>query len=425
MTAPRRYMLLLLTGAGLGLSGLPAWAGDTTTPPAVPVMATATATATPPSAPALETTPAAAPFSPFAPATPPDNAPPAPPGGKQPIDINADQTLEWHRDDQQYIARGHVVATQGNATIKADTITADYRKDDAHKGGAGAIYQLTAVGHVILISQGNQAFGDKAIYNVDTGKAIMTGQHLVMNGDDGSVTARDNFLYDNNAGEVTANGAARLVRPTDAGADVITADTLSAWFAQKGSAKVWGAPQPARPGSDSAKKDNNDDGGGNGKGKSLDHATADGHVVLTTPTEIMHGDHGTYDNNTQIAVVTGHVRIDRGPNVLTGDRAQVNLQTNVSQMIVDPKSGHQVHALFYPDTQDETSGTTDQANLPTPEQDAALKMAVGAGHAGPPAPAFPMGASGPTPGDTQTGTGSTPAPDDDDTPLSPSTVGAP
>ena len=87
--------------------------------------------------------------------------------------------------------------------------------------------------------------------------------------------------------------------------------------------------------------------------------TADGHVVITTPTEIVHGLHATYDAGTQIAVVTGDVRIDRGPNVMTGDKATVNLDTNVSQMIADPKSGHPVHALFYPGTSD----ASDPANV--------------------------------------------------------------
>ena len=36
-------------------------------------------------------------------------------------------SLEWRREDRQYIATGNAVATQGGTPLKADIITADYR----------------------------------------------------------------------------------------------------------------------------------------------------------------------------------------------------------------------------------------------------------------------------------------------------------
>ena len=44
-----------------------------------------------------------------------------------PLVVEADDSLEWRREDRQYIATGNAVATQGGTTLKADIITADYR----------------------------------------------------------------------------------------------------------------------------------------------------------------------------------------------------------------------------------------------------------------------------------------------------------
>ena len=323
-----RPALALLAGTFLAL---PAFAADPVPPAAT------SAAATPVDAPVI-----AAPVI-------------AAPTGKQPIDITADQTLEWHRDDQQYLAYGHVVAVQGTAISKADKMIADYRPKQGQANGTGPIYRLTGIGHVILLSEANEAFGDKVIYNVDTSIGVLTGEHLVANSPEQTITARDNFTYNSITGQMTANGAARLVRPLENGSgnDVITADTMSAWFVP--TTKTPATKTPATL----VKEEDAKTGDSPVGRRHLDHMTADGHVVITTPTEILHGEHATYNAATQIATVTGHVRIDRGPNVMTGDKAQVNMQTNVSKMIADEGNGKRVHALFYPGTSDES----DPANV--------------------------------------------------------------
>ena len=37
----------------------------------------------------------------------------------EPLEITADKTLEWHRNDQKYIARGNAKAAQGDVSITA------------------------------------------------------------------------------------------------------------------------------------------------------------------------------------------------------------------------------------------------------------------------------------------------------------------
>lgn len=222
------------------------------------------------------------------------------PDKDQPLEITADDTLEWHRDSQQYIARGHVVARQGDVTIKADILTADYRDKD---GKNFDIYRLTAAGHVIIESRGNNAYGDKAVYNVDQGVAVMTGDDLRMvssdKGTTQTLTARDSFEYWVNAGRFNALGGAKIIH----GADILTADSMTAWLVE----------------------------GADGK-QALDRVEAYNNVVITTPTEVLRGDKGVYSAKTNIAEMQGSVRIERGPNILEGARAEIDLTTNVSKM---------------------------------------------------------------------------------------------
>lgn len=231
-----------------------------------------------------------------------------------PLEITADQTLEWHRNDSRYIARGNAMARQGDVQIAAETLTADYR---ASAESSMDIYRLSAAGGVTIESQGNVATGDDATYDIDTGLAVMTGRDLRLSSPDQVVTARERFEYRVTDGRLTAWGDAVVTR----GADKLRADSVSALF---------------------------HDDKATGK-RVLKQLTADGNVVITTATETVRGSNGVYDAATNIATLSGGVRIERGPNVLEGDKAEVNLTTNVSRMLGGAaETGGRVRGVFYP-----------------------------------------------------------------------------
>lgn len=236
------------------------------------------------------------------------------PDRDQPLEITAEQTLEWHRDIKQYIARGNVIVAQGAVQIMADTITADYRETES---SAFEIYRLTADGNVRIVSQGNTATGQKAVYDVDRGVAVMTGNNLNLTSPDQTVTARDSFEYRVAEGLLKAIGKAHVKRETN----TLDADTVSAVFTE------------------------------DAKGtRQLNRLNADGNVVITTPTETLTGANGVYDAATNVAAITGDVKIRRGPNILEGERAEVNLTTNVSTMQGSSAPGGRVRGVFYPDS---------------------------------------------------------------------------
>ncbi len=76
----------------------------------------------------------------------------------QPIEISAQQ-LEANREERRSIFRGDVVAVQGNMTLKADTLTVYFLKEE------NRIDRLIATGHVRVDQLDRIATADEAVYS--------------------------------------------------------------------------------------------------------------------------------------------------------------------------------------------------------------------------------------------------------------------
>ncbi len=244
-------------------------------------------------------------------------------GTGDPVEITARRTLEWHRNDSQFVAVGDVIAKQGTATVYSDRLVADYRET---KTTSMDIYRLTAEGNVRLENgDGSTGYGDKAVYTVDDGKAVLTGGDLKIVSPERTITASDRMEYLTQQGEARAIGNAKMVQ----GDDTITASTLKAFFTEDAKGQ-----------------------------RALNRAEAHKNVVIITPEEKLTGDEGVYTASNNTAEITGKVRITRGPNVLEGARASVNLATNVSTMFggeASPTGDTRVRGVFYPEKKNTTN----------------------------------------------------------------------
>lgn len=260
----------------------------------------------------------------------------------QPIEITATKTVEWLRDQSQYVARENVIVTQGAMSIHSDLLTADYRE------GAETsmeIYQLTAEGNVQIKDDTNTAYGEKGVYDVTAGIAVLTGSDLKLVSPDQTVTATERMEYHSNERLAKAIGNATVRRPKD----TLKADTITAYFADdKAPATASASPNAAL---------------GGGK---LDRLEGEGHVVITTPTEILYGNKAIYSAAKNTAELIGNVKIERGPNVLTGNRAEVDLATNISKLYGSEKEGGRVRGVFFPDSKNKSDNKGQDKKSPVP-----------------------------------------------------------
>jgi lipopolysaccharide export system protein LptA len=218
------------------------------------------------------------------------------PDRNKPLEITAEESLEWHRSEQFFQAKKDVKAVQGATTLYCDDMVAKYR--DSEKSNID-IYRIEATGKVRIVSADSKAYGDKAVYNMDKGYAEMTGKNLRLVSKDQNVSARDKFVYWAAQGRLEAIGKAVAVRE----GDKIEADKLIATFSESKDGK-----------------------------RELETLEGVGHVVITMPEEVITGAHAHYSAKSGVAVMNDNVRVVRGESFLEGASAQVDLNTNISKI---------------------------------------------------------------------------------------------
>ncbi len=191
-----------------------------------------------------------------------------------------------------------------------------------------------------IFTQTDQAWGDKAIYDIDQATLVMTGHALKLTTPQDLLTARDTMEYYSQTRISIGRGNATVT--TNEGKQ-IKADVLVGYSAPPSDA-------PAQP-ADSKKASGDPLANGSGK---LEKVNAFGHVWVRTQTETITGDRGVYVPDTGIARIVGNVHITRGQNQLQGSAAVINMHTGVATMTEQP--GARVSGLVVPNSDGNSKG---------------------------------------------------------------------
>ncbi|WP_408736719.1 LptA/OstA family protein [Acetobacter suratthaniensis] len=282
------------------------------------------------------------------------------------ITVTAAGGFDWDQNQKKVTAYDQAKAVRGDVTVTADKLIAFYRKkapadgatpadatqpptqpdagqpaadkktadqhDNGQDSGANEIYRLEAIGHVHIYTQTDQAWGDRAVYDIDQSTMVMTGKNMKLTTPQDVLTARDSMEYYAQQHISIGRGDATV---TTNDQRQIRADVLVAYSA------------PDAP------ADNKTDKGAadvtspmeNGSGK-LEKVNAFGHVWVRTQTETVTGDRGVYVPDTGIARIVGNVHITRGPNQIQGAAAIINMHTGLATMSEQP--GGRVSGVVVP-----------------------------------------------------------------------------
>jgi lipopolysaccharide export system protein LptA len=274
----------------------------------------------------------------------------------KPVQIEADDGIEWQQNNQVYIARGNAQATRGQTTIFADTLMAFYRSvcspeakaaaakraaavaanpqnaaaakpppvcpdtppapppktasgkpaaTDPNSSGPTEIYRIEADGNVRIATETQTVYGDHAVYDLDKAVVVVTGKHLKLETPRDTVTARDDLEWHDDTQLAVARGNAVDVRDNKhIAGDVLTAEVQRD---QNGSSHI-------------------------------SRIDALGNVLVSSADQIARGDAGVYNLDTGIATLTGRVTLTRGDNELRGQYGVVDLNNNVSRLLSAPPS---------------------------------------------------------------------------------------
>lgn len=226
--------------------------------------------------------------------------------GDDMVDISAEESLEWHQDQQLYIARGDAKAIKDGLTIEADLLTAHQRdKEDgngkAQKQGANDLDLLTATGKVYIHDPAQKVYGDKALYNMDKGVITITGSNLKYITKSDIVTAKKSLEYYEKKKIAVARGNAIAEHEGTR----IKGNTLTAYFTQASTGDL--------------------------EIKEI-HAK-DNVIIVTKGGEVSRGQKAVYNAKRDEAILSGNVRITRGKTQLSGDRAAINFATGQSRLL--------------------------------------------------------------------------------------------
>lgn len=238
-------------------------------------------------------------------------------GGGEPLEISAEQGIEWRRNEQLYIARGNASATRGDITVYADVMTAHYKKSAT---GSTEIDRIDIEGNVRIVSPTETVYGDRGVYDVINGVLVLVGDNLRLESKNGVITARDSLEYWEHKNMAVARGAAQAVHEDKR----ILADVLTAHFKE---------------------------GAGAGGKPELTRIDAYGNVRISTASEFARGDRGVYYVDREFATLTGAVKITREDNQMNGEYAEIDMKTGISRLLAGPpgtKSAARVRGLFVP-----------------------------------------------------------------------------
>lgn len=214
----------------------------------------------------------------------------------QPIEIFADQGIEWVQGEKVLMARGNARAVKGGVAVHADVLRAYYREKP---GGGTDIWRLDAAGSVRIVSPGETVTCENAVYDVDKAVLVLSGGQIRMVTADDEITAEEQMEYWQLQRMAVARGNA-VARRVD---HRLRADVLVARFR-------------------ATEKSHNQ----------LYRVEAFHGVVIDVKGDRVDADKAVYNADSGIATLTGSVKIVRDGNILKGCSAEVNVKSGVSKL---------------------------------------------------------------------------------------------
>lgn len=234
--------------------------------------------------------------------------------GDVPIEVYAEDGIEWQQDGSIFVARGNARAVRGEVEVLSDELKAHYREG---AGGQSEVWRLDALGNVRIISNSETAYGSRAIYNADQKVLVIDGEKPRLVSGKDTLSASQQLEYWELKSFAVARGDAVAVRDNKR----VHADVLVAHLKPdaKGQTRVY-------------------------------RVDAYDNVRIRTGRETATGDRGVYNVDSGVATLTGKVKLVRDDNELRGCRAEVNLNTGISKLFAcaNQSSSGRVQGSFVP-----------------------------------------------------------------------------
>jgi len=237
-----------------------------------------------------------------------------------PIEITADNGIEWEKNKEILIASGNAKASRGGITVLAEVLRAYYRKKTT---GGTDLYRLDAAGGVKIFSDTESMEGQTAVLDFEQAILKVDGKKVIYKAGPDTITANQQMEYWERQKMAVARGNAVAIHK----GKTLRADVLKALLRK------------------------------NKTGRSEVYIIeAFNNVLIVSDKDTLRSDSAIYKLDSGIVTLKENVSIIRENSILNGDLAEINFKTGISKLLtVDSvgsrKERKRVRGLIYPHRQ--------------------------------------------------------------------------
>ena len=219
----------------------------------------------------------------------------------EPVEIYAEQGIEWHKNDNKYLAIGNAIAKSGKMSVNSDRIEAFYEESD----NSGMDIKLVKAHRNVVVTDENLKIvgGKLAEYNLRKDYFSIFGKNLILTSQENKLESKNKMEYWRTKGVAIASGKAKAQKGHE--------------FKIKAEKLVWYL---------------------NENDKKIDVKKIFGfeNVSIYTNNEVAFSDKALYNKESGICKLFGNVKLQKGDSFLTGDYAEVDLNKGISKLLPAP-----------------------------------------------------------------------------------------
>ena len=219
----------------------------------------------------------------------------------EPVEIYAEQGIEWHKNDNKYLAIGNAIAKSGKMSVNSDRIEAFYEESD----NSGMDIKLVKAHRNVVVTDENLKIvgGKLAEYNLRKDYFSIFGKNLILTSQENKLESNNKMEYWRTKGVAIASGKAKAQKGNEF---KIKAEKL-VWYLNENDKKI------------EVKKIFGFD-----------------NVSIYTNNEVAFSDKALYNKENGICKLFGNVKLQKGDSFLTGDYAEVDLNKGISKLLPAP-----------------------------------------------------------------------------------------
>ena len=219
----------------------------------------------------------------------------------EPVEIYAEQGIEWHKNDNKYLAIGNAIAKSGSMSVNSDRIEAFYEEKDS----SGMDIKLVKAHKNVVVTDENLKIigGRLAEYNLKKDYFSIIGKNLTLTSEENKLESNKKMEYWRAKGVAIATGKARAKKGDEF---KIKAEKL-VWYLDENKDKI------------EVKKIFGFD-----------------NVSIITNNEVAFSDKALYNKKSGVCKLFGNVKLQKGESFLTGDYAEVDLNNGISKLLPAP-----------------------------------------------------------------------------------------